>query len=392
MPVFNLCMKIIRKNKAGMMVYIIVFLGIAVLISAASSRHPVVGSYTATKVDAAFFSEENTPLTAGLKQELSKSADFVELPDNPSSLQDALYFREVTYIVRIPKGFTAAFLKGGKVKIGRTTVPDSVYSTMVDMKIDRYLNTAALYVKGEPGITPEQLAAQLKRDMAQEAAVTVSAAQTSSNSDDTQQPFASTYFNYLAYVLPAVLIYGVSAVLDACSDESLRARNFCSPMKPRSYSVQILLGIAAFSVACWLILLLPCAFFDPAHFFSKATPYQLLNSFAFLLTAAGVSCLVGSLVKGKEAVSALANICSLGPCFLAGVFIPQKFLSDSVLKLASFTPAYWFVKANETVGGAAALSREVLSPVFGDIFVELVFAAAFFAVGLAVSRRRFRGA
>lgn len=392
MPVFNLCMKIIRKNKAWMMIYIFIFLGIAILISSVSSKDPAVGSYSAAKADAAFFSEENTPLVAGLKQELSKSADFVELADDTSSLQDALYFRKVTYIVHIPKGFTEKFLNGEKIGIGRTTVPDSVYSTMLDMKIDRYLNTAALYVKCEPGITQEQLAARLKQDMAKTASVTVSAASPSANDGAEQQPFTSTYFNYLAYVLPAVLIYGVSVVLEVCNNEDLRARNFCSPIMARSYGMQILLAVAAFSAACWLVMLLPCAFLDPPRFFSAATPYRVLNSFAFLLTAVGVSYLVGNLVRGKEAVSALANICSLGPCFISGVFIPQKFLSGSVLKIASFTPAYWFVSANEAVGNMANFSRETLSPVFGDILVELAFAAAFFAVGLAAGKRRRAGA
>lgn len=386
MQVFNLCMKIIKKNKATMLVYVVMFLAIAVLISVEAAKQPVGVVYTTAKTNIAFFSGENTPLVAGLKQELSKSANFVNIADNTGALQDALYFREVTYIVRVPKGFTEKFMNGENVSLQRTTVPDSFYSTYIDLKINRYLNNALLYVKSEKGITQEQLVSYLKDDMSKTASVTMSTAK--KNSDDANQPFSSYYFNYLAYVLPAVLIFSISVVLEVCNSKDLRSRNFCSPMTPHSYNTQLIFAIASFSIVCWFVLLLPCAAFDPSHFFSPGTPYQILNSFVFLLTAVGVSYLVGNLANGREAISALANICALGPSFLAGVFIPQRFLSNSVLKIASFTPAYWYVKANETIGNVTHFSTEVLSPVYGYMLVELAFAAAFFALGLAASRRR----
>jgi ABC-2 type transport system permease protein len=386
MPAFKLCMKIIWKNKSSLILYTVIFLVVAILLSTIATKEPATGSYVGARTDVAFFSEEDTPLVAGLKQELSKSANFVELADNPSALQDALYFRSVTYIIHVPKGFTEQFMAGKKSVIGRSTVPDSVYSTMIDMKLNRYLNTAALYVECEPNITQEQLVARLKQDMEKTASVTLSSA--SADTGDGEQSFLSWYFNYLAYVLPAVLIFGISALLEVCNKRDLRARSFCSPIAPRRYNTQLLLAIASFSIASWVILILPCMFFDPTHFFSASTPYHILNSFAFLLTAVGISYLVGNLINGKQAISALANVFSLGPCFISGVFIQQKYLSDSVLKIASFTPAYWFVEANETVGNATNLSREVLLPVFGDIFVELVFAVALFAVGLVVGKSR----
>lgn len=389
MQVFNLCMKIIKKNKVAMLVYVSIFLGIAVLIAAISAKEPVGVMYTASKTNIAFFSGENTPLVAGLKQELSKTANFVDVADDTESLQDALYFRKVTYIVRVPKGFTEKFMNGENIPLERTTVPDSVYGTYINMKINRYLNTASLYVKSEKKITQEQLANNLKDDMSKTASVTMSTAQ--KNTDDHDQPFTSYYFNYLAYVLPALLIFGISFVLEVCNGKDLRARNFCSPMTPRHYNAQIIAAIAVFSVICWFVLLLPCAAFDPRHFFSAGTPYQILNSFAFLLTAVGISYLIGNVVNGKEAISALANVCALGPSFIAGVFIPQRFLSASVLKIASFTPAYWYVKANETVGNVTNFSTDVLSPVYGYVLMELAFAAAFFALGLVASKRKRAG-
>jgi len=48
-------------------------------------------------------------------------------------------------------------------------------------------------------------------------------------------------------------------------------------------------------------------------------------------------------------MSAAANVFSLGSCFISGVFVPQDLMSNTVLKIASFTPNYWFVKANNSI-------------------------------------------
>ena len=69
------------------------------------------------KSNIAFISEEKSPLIDGLKHELEKVANFVDLPDEKEALQDALYFRSVYYILRVPEGFTESFMKGENVQL-----------------------------------------------------------------------------------------------------------------------------------------------------------------------------------------------------------------------------------------------------------------------------------
>jgi ABC-2 type transport system permease protein len=386
MQVFKLCMKIIRKNKGTMLIYVFVFLAIAILISYVAEQKPIPTAYSATKADVAFFLEENTPIVSGLKEELSKTANFVDIEDNEEKIQDALYYRKVTYVVRIPKGFTEKIMNGEKAVIERTTVPDSVYGTYIDMKINRYLNMAQLYVQSNIGITQEKLVSNLQNDLSKSVDVTMTSSQ--KNVDAENKPFTSYYFNYLAYVLPAVLIFGIAVLMQTVNGNELRRRTFCSPMTPKAFYSQLLLAIAGFSVICWIILILPCIVIDPKHFFVSSTYYMILNSFAFLLVSIGISYLIGSLVRGMNSISALANVCTLGPCFIAGVFVSQTYLSSPVLKLASFTPTYWFVKANDAMGTATHISGELLSGYYVDIVIELAFAAAFFAVGLAAGKKK----
>ena len=105
MQVFRLCLKILKKQIPSMLIYIIIFLAIALIMSSATANEQQQdNSFTRAKSNMALISEENTPLIDGFKQELGKVANFVELPDDHEALQDALYFRSVSYILRVPEG------------------------------------------------------------------------------------------------------------------------------------------------------------------------------------------------------------------------------------------------------------------------------------------------
>ena len=94
----------------------------------------------------------------------------------------------------------------------------------------------------------------------------------------------------------------------------------------------------------------------------------------FGISVLGLSFLVGNLVKGREAISAVANIITLSSCFLSGVFVPQAFLAESVLRVASFFPTYWYVKANALIANLTQFDFASLSEVLGIFLIELGFA------------------
>ena len=56
-------------------------------------------------------------------------------------------FPEVSYILRVPEGFSERFMNGEQVQLEKTIVPDSFSNAYLDLKIDQYLNSARLYVE-----------------------------------------------------------------------------------------------------------------------------------------------------------------------------------------------------------------------------------------------------
>ncbi len=390
MQVFKLCMKIFKRNLPDMMIYMIIFLLIAVVVSF-SNQTVSESIYSDERTDVAFFSSENTPLVKGLKQELAKSVNFVDLPDQTEALQDALYFRKVRCIFRIPKGFTEQFLRGENVKIETTTVPDSYSETYVNQKIDRYFNTARLYLDSQKGITQTELVQHLKSDLAQNAPVTLESHQTTEGGKGftlSDSSYTSFYIIYLAYVLPAILISGIGTIMVVFNrNRDLKRRSFCSSFPAGKFNRQFLLANGVFSLVCWVVLLVPCAILDPKNFFTVNAGYMVLNSFVFLLGTVAFSFLIGNLLKNFNAISAACNIFSLGPCFIGGVFISQQYLNSKVLKIASFTPTYWYVLANNRLANLTRFDYASLAPSLSCMGVELAFAFAFLALALASGKQ-----
>lgn len=387
MQVFKLCMKIIRQNLPSMMIYVVVFLGIAILISTANTRE-TAGGFSQTKTDIAFFSAENTPLTEGLKKELSKTCNFVAISDETEKLQDALYFRSVTYIIHIPKGFTEGFLRGDDVKISKTIVPDSVSARYTDLAVSQYLNTARLYTKGLNGIPQEELVSRISADLATNTPVEL---KTNAVKTD-QSSFSTYYFNYLAYALSAILILGITAIMMVFNNVDLKRRNFCSPVHSGSINLQFILANLVFTFVCWVIMVGACFALYPSLLGTPNALWFLVNSGVFTLCLSNLSYVIGSLMKNRNAISAVCNVVTLGPCFISGVFVPQQFLNDTVLKIASFTPTYWYVKANNQISELTAFNYSTLSPSLFCMVVELAFAAAFLAIALAIGKQRQRAA
>jgi ABC-2 type transport system permease protein len=384
MQVFKIYFKIIKANTKQMSIYLIVFLAIA-LANATWATQKNEGSFSQTKTNVAFINlGENTALTQGFKEYLSKHVNFIDIENKQEKLQDALFFRYVEYIVTIPKDFTGDFLKRKSVEIEKTVVPSSTTRMYVDMAINKYFNVARVYVNNMPGITEENLVKEVAKVATSDTQVQLK----TFGAKKQNNAFAVNYFNFLAYSLFAILILGVSSILMVFNDKNLNRRNLCSPMKNRTFNLQLIMGNLVFALVCYGILAGFSFILNREDMMSYNGLLLCVNALVFTVAVLSISYLVGLLIKNKSTQSAIANVLSLGFCFLSGVFVPQQLLSDKVLVIASFNPVYWYVKANNAIGTLSSFSFNNLSKVLTYMLIELGFAMAIFSVALVVSKQR----
>ena len=82
-----------------------------------------------------------------------------------------------------------------------------------------------------------------------------------------------------------------------------------------------------------------------------------------------------------------ANMMVLSMSFLCGVFVDTQYLSESIIKAAHFMPLYWYTTAIKFINDTPINS--IWSRQFGlYLFIEILFAIAFFAAGMIISRKK----
>lgn len=384
MQVYKSFFKVIYKNLNQILIYVGVFFMVTIMVTK-SYGSQVSTNFTETKINVVFINQDkDSKLMVGFKDYLSKNANLINIPDDDKRLQDALFFREAEYIIKVPAGFTEKLLSGNEVQLEKTTVPNSASSIYMDNLINKYFNTVKAYNTGIKNLTQQELAAYTAKDLSQKTEVNVESLVKQSNKIDT---FAY-YFNYLAYALFSILILGVCAVMMVFNQQDLKMRNLCSPLKLRSFNFQMILGNISFAVIAWFLMIFASFIMYGSYMFTVNGLLLLLNSFIFTLAALSISFLIANLVKSRGAMSAAANVVSLGSCFIGGVMVPQALLGKSVLKIASFTPTYWYVKANNQIVNLASINIENLQPVITCMLITLGFGAAFLAVTISVIKQK----
>lgn len=384
MQVYKAYFKIILKNLNQIIIYIAVFLSITVSLTKLNTTSNYNG-FVEKKVDIAFINnDEDSWLVEGLKNHLLKHSNIISLEDEERKLQDALFFRKVEYIVRIPDGFSGKFISGNEAQIEKSTIPNSPSQIYIDMLINNYLNTARAYIAYTDKITGEQILSRIDNDLSQSTEVNM-ARSLNSIILNGQQSF---FFNYMAYALFSILILGVSSVMIVFNKNDLKMRNLCSPLKLKSMNLQMIMGNLSFAVITWLIMIIAGFILFGSFMISTNGLLYMLNSFIFTFAALSISYLIGNIIRSKNAMSAAANVVALGSCFLSGVMVPQEYMSEAVLKVSSFNPTYWFVTNNNIIAESTVISTEKLSTLFGNMLIIVGFTVAILSVTLLVIRQR----
>lgn len=377
MQVFKIYFKIIRACLTSLIIYIFVFLTIAVCTSFLYVP-PVQTEFTESKAKIAIINRDrDSHIVDGLTAYLSQKNTIVKLPDNSDKLQDALFFREVEYILIIPMGFSDGYADDD-THIQTVIVPDSVSACYVDMQIDKYLGAMRLAQK-HSGLVPDKQALLV----ADSIDTGIDVRLTGHVNTQSGNKFI-LYYDYVAYVMLAISTLGISTLMMVFNRKDLKMRNLCSPLRQHSINIQLALGSAVFAVGCWLFIIVCSILIYGRSLLSSGMLLPLsVNALAFTVVSTAIGFLVGILIKSHNVQAAVANVLSLGMSFLCGVFVPQQLLGKSVLRFSSFLPAYWFIRANNTIGNGLGFADAAV-----DIVIQLGFAVAIFSATLFISKHK----
>lgn len=380
MTVFKNYFKVARNYYKIIVMYTVIFIVISVFMAMSNDQQTSIYTSTKTKISIINHDEDSTFLN-GFYSYIEDNAELVALDDNEDALKDALFFRQVDYILIIPKNYTQDFFDGNNPTIETMQVPDSYGTIYSKQLLNRYLNTANIYMKA--GFDEETIVEKVKEDLLQHVTVHFE------NEVDTSSRFKVTnFYNFSNYTLVAIILTVIAMIMVSFQDERIKNRNLVSSFSYKTINRQLLLGNIVLSLGVWAIYVLASVVLYFDEMMSIVGILYMLNSLVLTIFILSFSFFVTTLTSKREVISGISNCVGLGFSFISGAFVPQELLGDFVLSIAKFTPSYYFIKNNNLFTTLFNYSNHNLQPILINMIVILGFAVLFYVLTQIIARRK----
>jgi ABC-2 type transport system permease protein len=369
---------------------------------------------TPVKPTVAVVDRDHSELSLALARHLEARGTPVRIGQGQRDLQDAAALGEAAYIAVIPAGYEKAFVaaaaadrteaeaaagtgEDGIGQSGRAAAPlletavtlESAQSRYMDRLANAFLHLVRAGLVAAPDGGLEEALARAERVSG--LAVEQSVVARPETATDTQR--FGYYMAYAAYPLTAGVLVLTGLMVRSFQVGEVRRRNLAAPVRPGRTAAQLCLAGAVVCVAAW-------TWVSALSFFPAAGGWSVLAGapgvFALVAAAALVYAAVplamgfmgAQLGMGGTALNGFGTIGALAFAFLGGLFTKGVEATGAMAGIGQFTPTYWHLKAIDAAPGIAEASGGSLTAYLGPLGMELLFAAAFAAVGLLAGRVR----
>ena len=378
MTVFKGCLKI-AKSKIGISImYISVFIGI-MLGTQKADKAVSVDSFENHSVKIGIISEDNSVLSKGLCEYLSKDNEVTYEENDKTVLQEKMYYRDIEYAIWIPEDFVYKCLEGTEnLKI--MAIPEMMIGDYMKSQVDSYMTSAKMYY--DAGLTEEEIVECINGYDKPKIEYVSSGKETGHKSFQIGMVF-------LPYIFMGILFYIFGGIFISFNEKTIKRRFQASSISASRRNLEMILAFALYSVVLWIVVMgVETLIYRNEFLSSSKFVYYVANSFVLLIMVMSIAYLMGSVIKDINLVPALTNVIALGMSFLCGVFVELELLSEGVQKVAMFLPVYWYEKGCLLLRTFGSITGEVRVDFIKYLGIQLLYAAAFIMIALVVSKNR----
>lgn len=378
MTVFKTFFRIVNKLKPTIILYtaLLIIFG-AVNMKTSDNNINFVNS----KPDILIINQDvNKGLTKNLIDYMKKNSNIVKVENNEEKINDALFYREVSYVIYIPKDYRKNVLlgKNPKLDIKKTDEYDAHLS---EMMLKRYIKLQNIY--NEEAGSEDELITLINDNISDDVNVKIT-----SKVDTSKTYNIAYYFNFASYSILAIIIYIICLVLCSFKEESISKRINISSINYKSHNNKILLASIVFSSIVWLLFVIIGVTIVGDIMFSLRGLISIINSFIFTFCALTLSILISSITNNKNAISGIVNVIALGSAFLCGAFVPAEYLPDSVLNFAHILPAYYYINSNDLLKNIDVINISSMHPIIINMVIIIIFSILFIILNNIVTRKK----
>ncbi len=376
MTVFKAFFKVLNKNKSPIILYTIILICFGAFNFQTNDKSI---SFVAAKPDVYIVNNDTEEgITENLVNYIKDNSNFIELDEN--ELDDALFYRDVNYIVYIPKNYRSDFLNGKNPKLEVKSTTDA-QASFEEMLLDRYLKVANTL----QGIYQDE--EELIREI-NEALETEVSVELDSKVDVTSLSKATFFYNFLSYSMLAGVIYVICLIISSFNSRNVRKRIIISSMNYQKHNRILLLSNLLFAFTLWLIYVIMSIILCGNVMFTNGGIIYLVNSLLFTIMSVTLALLISTIVNNKDAINGIVNVVALGSSFLCGAFVSVEYLPSFIIKIAHFLPSYWFINTNEIVKYLEVFNSDSLKPILINMGMLVLFSILFIVLNSVISKRK----
>lgn len=394
MQVFNCALRILRDNIAFLLIYIVglSFMGIFMAHSLDMSSLEDVLETSSGKF--ALVDRDNSSLSHAIEAVLEDRGVAISVEDSTRAFQDAVAKGQTDYLLVIPEGYESSFqeaLNAGET-VPQMEVVYSYYAAdgaYFDEVVNSYLGCVRAIFATNPNMKWEDVLEHASQAASNKASMhLLDVATTASGTDK-----FVFYLQWSTYTLFAGIVVCVGMLISIMNRADVRRRNLASPLSYRAFNVQLALACALIAVgsSVWTFVLGLLAFPEAMGALSPAgLGLSALSVLCYALMALAFGFMLGQCGTSVLMCNAFGNIFGMLISFLGGAWISLDLLSPEIMAFAHWLPGYWYTDACHLSAGMTGTDLSVLSSVFVDLGVLLLFAAAFLGIGFVAAKRRLQ--
>ena len=377
MTVFKTFWQVVKRYKGtiiGFTIMLVIFGTINM------SSNDVTSTFKESKPDIIIVNNDNTTLSNDLVSYFKETANIIDVKNTERAIDDAIFYRDASYVIYIPDGYEESILNGGNGNIEIKSSGDYT-SNLAEMLLTRYIKTIKVLSKEYSDKTT--LLSKVNSALDENSKVELT-----TKINTTELSRLSRYYNFASYTLIAVILFIICLVLSSFNKENTRKRIIVSSMDYKKHNKYILIASSLYSIFVVILYTILAFIIFGSLTFSERGLLYILNTFIFSFVALCMALFISTLVKNKEAVSGIVNVVALSQAFLCGAFIPTMWLPESVIKIAHILPAYWYININDFLAELEVLSFTNLKPIWINMLILIGFAVIFIILNNIASRKK----
>lgn len=378
MTVFKAFWKVIKKYKGTIILYTVMLVLFGGLNMTSNN---ISTTFVDSKPDILIVNnDEEIGLTKNLVDYLKSNANVIDVEKDEDAINDSLFYREVNYVIYIPKNYREDILNGLNPEIEIKTTGD-YESGLAEILLSRYLKVQKIYSNN---IEDEsELISLINENMNIKTNVELM-----SKVDTTKTSKIARYFNFASYSIMAVVIYIICLVLSSFHEKNVNKRNIVSSMNYKKQNRLILYASISYGVIIFILYVLLGIIILGTDILNLRGFIYILNTLLFTFCSLTIALFISTAINNKNAINGIVNVVALGSAFLCGAFVPAQWLPKSVLTLAHILPSYWYINSNDLLANLEVINITTLNRIFINMAVVIVFSLLFIVLNNIASKRK----